>query len=121
MPEQETGNTVANRALESGTKTSEYQVAEATIKSSRFLTIIGAVMATAPVLLDALNALPAALKDKPWFAIVLACFGGLMALLGIVKETTAKVAYIQSRGLIKAAAIRDLNVEPSTPIDTAKP
>jgi len=116
----EQANTVANRALASGETTSEYQVAQDTTSSSRVLTILGSIVAIVPTILEALNALPAAVKERPWFAITLAIIGGVMALLGVVKETSTKVAYIQSRGLVKAAAIRDLNVEPSTPIDAVK-
>jgi hypothetical protein len=50
--------------------------------------------------------------------ILLAVVGGLLAILGVVKETSAKYAYIQGRSTIKAAAVRDTSPEVSP---TVKP
>jgi len=112
--------TVASRALGNGTETSEYQVAQDSAKSSRILTILGTVLGVLPTIMEGLNAMPDSLKNKAWFVILLTIFGGIMAILGITKETMTKVAYIQSRGIVKAAAIRDADVTTATPVDVPK-
>jgi hypothetical protein len=83
----------------------------------RILTYIGTISALLPQVLDLANMLPDAVKQSKYVQLTLAAVGGMLALLGVLKETASRVAYINGRSLLKAAAIRD--VSPDTAVASA--
>jgi hypothetical protein len=107
-----TDQDVSSRALAKGETTSEYAVMQDGSKLGRVLTIIGAITAFAPQLADLLNMLPASVAQSHYGVIGFAVIGGLFGILGVLKETLVKIAYVNNRALVKAAALRD--VAPNT-------
>lgn len=104
--------TVATRALQPGEQTTEHAVMTEATGFGRILTYVGMISAILPQILDLAKLLPAGLQDSKYVLIATTSIGGLLALLGVIKEVAVKVSYINSRGMIKAAAVRD------TPPDT---
>lgn len=99
---------VATYALAPGETTSEHQVMTKTSASSRIMAVLGAIIALGPQILDGFNMLPESIKTNKIVLIIMAIIGGLMAILAAIQKVLTEVAYINSRGLVKAATVRDV-------------
>jgi hypothetical protein len=108
--------TVASRALESGEKTSEHAVMTEASASGKLWAVAGMITAILPQILDMVNMLPEPLKQNKFVQIALLIIGAIATVLGVVKDTSAKVSYINGRSLLKASALRDV-----APESTIKP
>jgi hypothetical protein len=107
---------IATKALAKGETTSEYATMQEGSKIGRILTIIGVITGFAPQLADLLNMLPESVAQSKYGVIGFAVIGGVFGILGVVKEMLVKIAYVQSRALVKAAALRD--VKPNTTVES---
>lgn len=103
---------VAGPVIKSGDQTSEYALTQSSTGFARVLTFLGALTAGLPQILDLINMLPDSIKQNKFALIGTAVVGGLVALFGVVKETLVKIAYINGRSLVKAAAVRDAEKAP---------
>jgi hypothetical protein len=112
---------IITRVMAKGETTSEHAAMESASSFGRILTVIGSVSAMLPQILELANMLPESAKNSKWGATGFAVIGGIIAVLGVFKETTAKVAYINGRSLIKAAAIRDVPPGTEVPAETTTP
>ena len=108
-------STIAQRALTPGEQTSEHAEMTSSVASGKLLTILGAGAVLIPQLLELAGALPQPVLENKWVQLVVAGLGGLLAILGTIQGVAAKVAYIQGRSQIKAAAL--LDQKPATPME----
>lgn len=110
---------VVDLVTTAGAETSEHAAMQSATSSGHVLAAIGGIVAALPQVLDMLNALPPQVQQSKYPQLLLAIIGGLVAICGIVRATAAKVAYINARGLTKAASINALgNADVSTPATT---
>jgi hypothetical protein len=112
---------VVSRVMAKGNTTSEYDAMESASFFGRILTVLGSVSAMLPQILELANMLPDSVKESKWGATGFAVIGGIVAVLGVIKETAAKCAYINGRSLIKAAAIRDVPPTTEVTAETSTP
>jgi hypothetical protein len=113
--------TVAARALQSGELTSEHAAMTEASASGKVWAIVGMTTAILPQILDMVNMLPEPLKQNKFVQLALLVIGAIGTVLGVVKSTSAKVAYINGRSMIKAAAVRDVAPETTVaPTDVPK-
>jgi len=110
---------IISRVLAKGSETSEYATMESASFFGRILTIVGTISGMLPQFLEMANMLPEGVKNSKYGATGFAVIGGVVAVLGVLKETAAKVSYINGRSLLKAAAIRDAS--PVSEVPAAPP
>lgn len=70
----------------------------------RFLVVVGTLGAALPHVLDTINLLPDSMKNSKYVALSATLIGGLMSILGVVKETIIKLEVLHGHAAIHAAA-----------------
>jgi regulator of RNase E activity RraA len=115
-----TNSEIAAAALKDGTTTSEYAVTQSAGAWGVALLVCGVITT---VLLDLLNALKASkdISGSETGHTIIVVGGILMALAGAVMKAITAASYSQSRGLVKAAAVRDVDLTPATAAPVATP
>jgi hypothetical protein len=106
-----TNNEIASSALRSGEQTSEYQVTQSAGAWSVAMMVCGIITTVLPDLIAALKQSKDVAGSETGHTIIVV--GGLiLALAGAVLKGLTAASYTQSRGLVKAAAARDLDLTP---------
>jgi hypothetical protein len=108
-----TNQAIATAALKPGEQTTEYAATQSASLWSTILMVAGLITTIVPPIIDSLKQIPTS-TTNPTLTIIIAVCGILVTVAGALVKATTTSAYSTSRGLIKAAAVRDLDVTPPT-------
>jgi Na+/proline symporter len=122
MNVMENNNAIAQAAMKPGEQTTEYEVTQSAGAWGVALLVCGVITTVLPDLLAALKQ-SKDISGSETGHIVIVVGGILMALAGAVMKAITATNYTQSRGLTKAAAMRDLDLSqpaatPAAPVAT---
>lgn len=103
---------IASRVLAPGEETSEGQHTQSATSWAKIMIAVGGLGMFLPQMIDAIKQVPGVETSKTG-SVVLSVLGVLVMISGAVMKMGVVSSYNNSRGLIKAAAIRDLDFAPS--------
>ncbi len=104
-----TTQNIVSKALQPGEETSEFQVMQSAVSSGNVWTIIGAILAIGASGIELLSATPFA--QTKWGVYIIAGFGALVTIFGVIQKVRAQTQYIEGRSVIKAASMNHLAPE----------
>jgi regulator of RNase E activity RraA len=110
-------NDMATVALRAGDQTSEYATTQATGTWGIVMMICGIITTVLPEIINGIRQVPE-VEGTQTGKVVLIVAGILITVAGATMRAISTSSYNTSRGLVKAAAVRDLDLTPLLPMTT---
>ena len=104
----DTNAEIAKAALKPGAETTEFAAKQSTSWWAKVVMGAGMITAIVPQVVSALQQTGA--DQQKWGMTTLTVLGVLMGIAGVIANGSVNNSYINSRGLVKAAAVRDVDL-----------
>jgi len=105
---------IATAAMKPGEQTTEYKQTVITGTWGTVMMVCGMIVGVLPPVIDAIRAVPN-VEGSQTGKMLLTIAGVVIAVAGAVMKAIATGSYNTSRGILKASALRDMDVSSPTP------